>query len=226
MKPVPFEQLPDQELVLLARNDRGAMESLVKRYTGAVWHQVRQFQGISEPEDLAQEGFLGLISAVCRYDFMRGVPFSAYAGKCITNSIVSALRHCRNLPLPVGASDMPPLSQVQDTALPPDSVVQSRSQAAEMFCAMVNRLSRREYQVCMLIYGGASYAQAAEQLGISVNQWIMHCSVPDENFIRKAFCSNCTGILRTVSCRRNIFHGTAGKTIPARGIPSGHPRER
>ena len=115
MKPVPFEQLPDQELVLLARNDRGAMESLVKRYTGAVWHQVRQFQGISEPEDLAQEGFLGLISAVCRYDFMRGVPFSAYAGKCITNSIVSALRHCRNLPLPVGASDMPPLSQVQDT---------------------------------------------------------------------------------------------------------------
>ena len=147
MKPVPFEQLPDQELVLLARNDRGAMESLVKRYTGAVWHQVRQFQGISEPEDLAQEGFLGLISAVCRYDFMRGVPFSAYAGKCITNSIVSALRHCRNLPLPV---------------------VQSRSQAAEMFCAMVNRLSRREYQVCMLIYGGASYAQAAEQLGISV----------------------------------------------------------
>lgn len=102
MKPVPFEQLPDQELVLLARNDRGAMESLVKRYTGAVWHQVRQFQGISEPEDLAQEGFLGLISAVCRYDFMRGVPFSAYAGKCITNSIVSALRHCRNLPLPVG----------------------------------------------------------------------------------------------------------------------------
>ena len=168
MKPVPFEQLPDQELVLLARSDRGAMESLVKRYTGAVWHQVRQFQGISEPEDLAQEGFLGLISAVCRYDFMRGVPFSAYAGKCITNSIVSALRRCRNLPLPVGTYDVPPLSQMQDKALPPDSVVQSRAQAAAMFCAMVNRLSRREYQVCMLIYGGASYAQAAEQLGISV----------------------------------------------------------
>lgn len=35
-----FEQLPDEELVLLARNDRGAMETLVKRYTDAVWHQV------------------------------------------------------------------------------------------------------------------------------------------------------------------------------------------
>lgn len=77
--------------MLLARNDRGAMETLVKRYTDAVWHQVRAFRGASEPDDLAQEGFLGLISAVCRYDSMRGVPFSAYAGKCITNSIVSAL---------------------------------------------------------------------------------------------------------------------------------------
>ena len=51
--------------MLLARNDRGAMETLVKRYTDAVWHQVRQFRGASEPDDLAQEGFLGLISAVC-----------------------------------------------------------------------------------------------------------------------------------------------------------------
>ena len=168
LKPVPFEQLPEEELVLLARTDRGAMENIVKRYTGAVWHQVRRFQGISEPEDLAQEGFLGLISAVCRYDPMRGVPFSAYAGKCIINSIVSALRRCRNLPLPVGASDMPPLSQVQDDALPPDSVAQSRVQTGAMFCAMVSRLSRREYQVCMLIFGGASYAQAAERLHLSV----------------------------------------------------------
>lgn len=103
--------------MLLARNDRGAMETLVKRYTDAVWHQVRQFWGASEPDDLAQEGFLGLISAVCRYDSMRGVPFSAYAGKCITNSIVSALRRCRNLPLPVGTYDVPPLSQMQDKAL-------------------------------------------------------------------------------------------------------------
>lgn len=62
---------------------------------------------------------------------------------------------------------MPPLSQVQDPAGSPDSVVQSRIQTASMICAMVNRLSRREYQVCMLIYSGASYAQAAQKLYIS-----------------------------------------------------------
>lgn len=167
LKPVPFEQLPDEELVLLAQQNRQAMEVLISRYTGFVWNRVRQFQGVSDAEDLAQEGFLGLISAACRYDRFRGVPFSAYAGKCITNSIVSALRRSRNLPMPVGASDMPPLSQVQDPAVSPDSVVQSRTQTAAMICAMVNRLSRREYQVCMLIYSGASYAQAAQKLHIS-----------------------------------------------------------
>ncbi len=168
LKPVPFEQLPDEELVLLARQNRQAMEVLITRYTGLVWRQVRQYQGNSDAEDLAQEGFLGLISAACRYERIRGVPFSAYAGKCVTNSIVSALRRCRNLPLPVGASDVPPLSQVQDPSRSPDSVVQSRAQTAAMICAMVNRLSRREYQVCMLIYGGASYAQAAQKLHMSV----------------------------------------------------------
>ena len=212
--------------MLLARNDRGAMETLVKRYTDAVWHQVRQFRGASEPDDLAQEGFLGLISAVCRYDSMRGVPFSAYAGKCITNSIVSALRRCRNLPLPVGTYDVPPLSQMQDKALPPDSVVQSRAQAAAMFCAMVNRLSRREYQVCILIYGGASYAQTAQQLGISVK------SVDNALQQKKASCRRHRAVIAPGSSGGQIFAaGTffqlnSRTTAPARGLLSGFPRER
>ncbi|MCC8111538.1 MAG: LuxR C-terminal-related transcriptional regulator [Ruminococcus sp.] len=46
--------------------------------------------------------------------------------------------------------------------------MQSRSVATEMICAIVNRLSRREYQVCILIYSGASYAEVAKQLEISV----------------------------------------------------------
>ncbi len=167
LKPVSFEQLPDEKLVLLARQNRQAMEILISRYTGYVWNRVKQYQGVSDAEDLAQEGFLGLISAVCRYDESRGVPFSAFAGKCIHNRMISALRRIRNNPTPVGASDMPPLSQVQDPAAAPDHEVQSRTQMAEMICAMVDRLSRREYQVCMLIYSGASYAQAAAALHIS-----------------------------------------------------------
>ena len=86
----------------------------------------------------------------------------------MTNRVVSALRRSRNIPLPVGAADMPPFSLVQDTERTPDSVVQSRLETAELCCTMLNCLSKREYQVCMLIYGVASYAQAAERLHLSV----------------------------------------------------------
>ncbi len=168
VKLVPFEQLPDEELVLLARQNRQAMEILIIRYTNVVWNRVRPYQDRSDAEDLAQEGFLGLISAACRYENLRGVPFSAYAGKCITNSIISALRKNRNLPLPVGTYTMPLLSDVQDSAASPDSVVQSRTAVSWMICTMVNCLSQREYQVCMLISTGATYAQTATALGISV----------------------------------------------------------
>lgn len=168
LNPECYETVPDEKLVLLAQQNRQAMESLILRYTGFVWNQVRQFQGQTEAEDLAQEGFLGLISAVCRYDPKRGASFSAFAMRCITNHMISALRRCRNLPLPVGASDVPPLSQVEDPADLPDFAAQSRIQSTAMICTMVSRLSRREYQVCMLIYSGLSYEQAAQKLNISV----------------------------------------------------------
>ena len=161
LNPECYETVPDEKLVLLAQQNRQAMESLILRYTGFVWNQVRQFQGQTEAEDLAQEGFLGLISAVCRYDPKRGASFSAFAMRCITNHMISALR-------PVGASDVPPLSQVEDPADLPDFAAQSRIQSTAMICTMVSRLSRREYQVCMLIYSGLSYEQAAQKLNISV----------------------------------------------------------
>lgn len=167
MKPVPYEQLPDEELVFLARENRRAMEILLIRYTPLLERQATALQCMCDAEDLMQEGYLGLISAVCRYDGSRGVPFSAYASRCVKNQMLSALRRYRHLPLPVGSSDVPPFSQVQDPSLQPDSVVQSRTQVASMVHAMVNRLSRREYQVCMMIYGGATYAQTAHKLHIS-----------------------------------------------------------
>ncbi len=164
LEPVSYESLPDEKLVDLAKNDRRAMEALILRYTGFIWNRVYQLYDVADAEDLVQEGFLGLISAVCRYDPFRGVPFSAYAVKCVTNRILSAMRSYRNLPLPVGASDVPPFSRVEDPAVLPDAEVQSRSETARMICAMVNRLSKREYQVCILIYSGASYAEAAKKL--------------------------------------------------------------
>ena len=58
-------------------------------------------QGL-EFEDLVQEGNLGLIRAVERFDYHRGYQFSTYAAHCIRHSILSALSNdSRLIRLPV-----------------------------------------------------------------------------------------------------------------------------
>lgn len=169
MEPASYEGLPDEELVLAARENRRAMEVLLKRYAPLVQHQAYALQchHPGETEDLMQEGYLGLLSATCRFAPERGVPFSAFVVHCVRGHMYSALRRCRRIPLPIGSSDDSPFTELADPALPPDSTVIHRTQADALVYIMMHCLSQREYQVCMLIYGGATYAQAASQLHIS-----------------------------------------------------------
>jgi RNA polymerase sigma-B factor len=74
---------------------RSAAEELKGRiaehYTGLVESVARRFTGSGEPlEDMVQEGFLGLLSALENFDPGKGVKFSTYA----THFIAGAMRHC------------------------------------------------------------------------------------------------------------------------------------
>lgn len=60
-------------------------------YTGLVESIARRFTASGEPlEDLVQEGYIGLLSALDGYDPEKGVKFSTYA----THFIAGAMRHC------------------------------------------------------------------------------------------------------------------------------------
>jgi RNA polymerase sigma-B factor len=64
---------------------------IAEHYTGLVESIARRFTGSGEPlEDLSQEGFLGLLSALDNYDPAKGVKFSTYA----THFVAGAMRHC------------------------------------------------------------------------------------------------------------------------------------
>ncbi len=66
-------------------------ERIAGHYTGLVESIARRFSGSGEPlEDMAQEGYLGLLSALDNYDAAKGVKFSTYA----THFIAGAMRHC------------------------------------------------------------------------------------------------------------------------------------
>lgn len=64
---------------------------IAAHYTGLVESVARRFSGSGEPaEDLVQEGFIGLLSALENYDATKGVKFSTYA----THFVAGAMRHC------------------------------------------------------------------------------------------------------------------------------------
>lgn len=65
-------------------------DQIVMQYTNLVESIGRRYAGATEPtEDLVQEGFIGLITAVDGYDATKGVKFSTYA----THFIIGQIKH-------------------------------------------------------------------------------------------------------------------------------------
>lgn len=90
--------LSDEQLALLAaQGDDEAMALLVARVTPIAKAKASIYGNLRVPEDdLIQEGMLGFLDAVRTFDASRGVPFKAYAGSCISNRILSAIRESLN----------------------------------------------------------------------------------------------------------------------------------
>ncbi len=66
-------------------------DKIVLQYTSLVESIARRFSAASEPvEDLTQEGYIGLITAVDLYDPTKNVKFSTYA----THFIIGQIKHC------------------------------------------------------------------------------------------------------------------------------------
>jgi len=89
------------------QGDMAARRKLIESYQPLVFKQAlpfRQYQGIM---DVVQEGTIGLIEAVERYDHTRGVAFSLFAVHRIRGRMLDFLRR-------EGAVDMPCLETAAD----------------------------------------------------------------------------------------------------------------
>jgi RNA polymerase primary sigma factor len=96
----------DEEIELaqaIERGDLAAKERMINANLRLVVSQARRYQGHGLPmEDLVQEGMLGLIRAVEKFDWRRGFKFSTYGTLWIRQALQRGLQnHGRTIRLPV-----------------------------------------------------------------------------------------------------------------------------
>jgi RNA polymerase primary sigma factor len=97
---------PDEVVELARRIERGdveAKERMVESNLRLVAATARRYEGVGLPvADLIQEGTIGLIRAVEKFDYRRGWKFSTYASSWIRQSIQRAIyERARTIRIPV-----------------------------------------------------------------------------------------------------------------------------
>jgi RNA polymerase sigma-B factor len=84
------EEIQERLAVYAVKPDPRTRDEIVLQYSNLVESIARRFLGACEPlEDLSQEGYIGLIRSVDKYDVNQGVKFSTYA----THFIIGEIKH-------------------------------------------------------------------------------------------------------------------------------------
>ncbi len=157
-----FRNKTDEELAAIAQSGgEGAEEELLNRYKSAVRARARKFFLTGgETEDLAQEGMIGLVSAIRDFRADGGKTFKNFAYLCVSRRIYSALRAAGRTP---EYDDLDPDS-VSEGATPEDFVLAGES-LAEFRTKLTGTLSDFEFRVVSLWLDGMSYAAIAQATG-------------------------------------------------------------
>ena len=95
-----YEKETDNEMLyMIEEENEDAVLSLIDKYDSIINKIVKKYYnrnvnlGIDE-KDLYQEGLLGLLEAINRYDKNKEVLFKTYASKCIETNIITFIRKC------------------------------------------------------------------------------------------------------------------------------------
>jgi RNA polymerase sporulation-specific sigma factor len=176
-------ELADLQLVVRARNgDDEALEALIRRYTGFVRLKASSyFLAGGDPDDLIQEGLIGLYKAVRDFRHDKETSFRSFAELCVTRQIITAIKTAtrfKHSPLNTYISfSNTPAGQDSDSdvtlgdALPGPSVddpsicVISTEELQSLVFALGTGLSKLEADALKLYLEGSSYEEMAEDLG-------------------------------------------------------------
>ncbi len=160
----------------VSRGDVQAEEALVAEYSRLVRMCARPyFLAGGDSEDLIQEGMIGLLSAIRRYEPASGVPFRAYAEFCIRRRLYSAIKSAaryKHTPLNDYVSIESPQFDESNAASSsflrdPEDLVIAREHFHELSRGFLGKLSGFESQIMGLYLDGLSYEEMAAKVGRS-----------------------------------------------------------
>ena len=175
--------LTDEQLVMMSREgSETAEEILIEKYKGLVRAKAKAYFMIgAEAEDVVQEGMIGLMKAIRSFDPDREAGFRTYAGTCISNQIIKAIRKAereKNQPLNDAVSLSNHLGEGEESLTVGDILKASMFDEPEEQVIYeetldrLGRLSRQifsplESQVLRKKIAGKNYQEIAEELGKS-----------------------------------------------------------
>ncbi len=165
--------LTDEQLVRMAASgDRLAADRLCARYIPLVGLRASAFydgSGVNGREDLGQEGFIGLIEAMRRYDDRVGASFRTFAVLCIDRRMTSVIRaSLRKKKVPESALVWLDDEETPDISSGEGDNPESRVIALDEYENLCNRIksvsSEFEGKVLALFLRGMSYQMIAAEL--------------------------------------------------------------
>ena len=161
-----LNDLSDEELAVLAHDkNEEAFTRLVSRCSGMLKALSAKYcTGSWDPEDLLQEGLLGLLSAVQTYRPETEVSFRTYAYACAHNRMISALRRRGIEAEPLCEEDELVSDSDNDD---PAFLLVRHEELLHLRERLRAGLSTLEYRVLMAHLSGYSYREIAKQLGIT-----------------------------------------------------------
>ncbi|MBQ5349609.1 MAG: sigma-70 family RNA polymerase sigma factor [Oscillospiraceae bacterium] len=173
-----YTHLSDEQLQSLAASGDSAAEELLADRFSSLAQLIAQSYHIAgaDSDDLAQEGRVGLISAIRGYKDSLGVPFHSYAEICIRRRIFSAIRSAarwKHTPLNNGVSLEETLTApkrdtnariLSEQRRTPEEQVLARESAEEFSDSFSRLLSPFEQSVIRLYLDGYSYRAMACRL--------------------------------------------------------------
>ncbi len=180
-----YNSMTDEELITALRDgDNDIADYLCNKYKNLVRKNAKSMYILgAAPEDLIQDGMIGLFKAVRDFDPGRDARFMTFAGLCISRQMYNAVQAAgrqKNIPLNTyvslyeetesgnGEKGSTIAELLADDALSPEQELIDKENVADLIERIDKELSSFENQVLDLYLTGMNYVQIAGVLGKDV----------------------------------------------------------